>query len=66
MATDADKAKARAAIRRAQSRFGRTTDKARVERRQAFEQARDAGLTLREIGEAAELHHSSVSQILDE
>jgi DNA-directed RNA polymerase specialized sigma24 family protein len=66
MATDAGKAKARAAVRRAQGKFDRTAEKAREERRETFEQARKSGLTLREIGEAADLHHSSVQQILNE
>lgn len=50
------KEKARAEVQRAQSKFAGVDserDRARVARREAFERAREAGLTLREIGEAA-------------
>lgn len=66
--TDDAKRKARAAIKSAQSKFERTGDKheeARKARRESFEQARKAGMTLREIGEAADLHRSRVAEILD-
>ena len=59
--------KARAEVKRAQSKFERTGDKheeARQARRESFERARDAGLTLREIGEAANLHWSRVGDVL--
>lgn len=65
--SDPAKQKARAAIKRAQSRFESTGDKheeARKARRKSFEQARMAGLTLREIGEVADLHRSRVAEIL--
>jgi hypothetical protein len=67
MATDA-KQKARAAVRRAQAKLDRTDERherAREERRESFELARNAGLTLREIGEAAGLHLTRVKEILD-
>lgn len=59
--------KARAEVKRAQSKFERTGNKheeARQARRESFERARDAGLTLREIGEAANLHWSRVGDVL--
>jgi hypothetical protein len=59
---------ARAAVKRAQSRFERTGsqhEEAREARRESFELARKAGLTLREIGEAANLHLTRVKEILD-
>lgn len=67
MAKDA-KDKARADVKRAQSKFQRTGsqhEQARDARRDSFEQARSAGLTLREIGEAADLHLTRVREILD-
>lgn len=68
MAKDA-KDEARAEVERAQSRFARVDserDQARIARRQAFERARDAGLTLREIGDVAGLHLTRVKEILDQ
>ncbi len=56
MARDA-KQKARSDVMRAQSKFERTGSQhedARKARRESFERARKAGLTLREIGEAAD------------
>lgn len=67
--SDPAKQKARAAVKRAQSRFERTDsqrENARKARRESFEQARGAGLTLREIGEAADLHLTRVKEILDQ
>lgn len=61
------KENARAEIQRAQTKFARIDserDQARIARRQAFERGREAGLTLREIGEASGLHRSRVDQIL--
>lgn len=66
--SDPAKQKARAAIKRAQSKFERTGDQheeARKARRESFEQARKAGMTLREIGEVADLHRSRVAEVLD-
>jgi hypothetical protein len=66
MATD-PKQKARADVHRAQSKFERTGDqheKARAARRESFERARKAGLTLREIADAAGLHWSRVGEVL--
>ncbi|HEX8690199.1 MAG TPA: hypothetical protein VF729_08140 [Solirubrobacterales bacterium] len=62
------KEKARADVRRAQSKFEQTGEKheeARKARRESFERARKAGLTLREIGEAASLHWSRVGDALN-
>jgi hypothetical protein len=39
-------------------------EEARQVRRESFERARKAGLTLREIGEAAELHWTRVGNVL--
>jgi len=61
------KAKARDNVRRTQKEFAsaqKDMEKAREARRKSFERARAAGLTLAEIGEAAELHRSRVDQIL--
>jgi hypothetical protein len=65
----ADKArqKALADVRRAQAKFESAqgkADEARKARRQSFELARKAGLTLREIGEAAGLHWTRVGNVL--
>jgi hypothetical protein len=67
MAEDAKKRKAHAEVKRAQSKFERTGEKheeAREARRESFERARAAGMTLREIGEAASLHWSRVGDVL--
>lgn len=64
---DSEKQKARAKVKRAQSRFektGREHEDARAARRASFEGARKAGLTLREIGEAAGLHLTRVREVL--
>jgi hypothetical protein len=61
------KEKARAEVKHAQSRFKRIgvqQEEARKARRESFEHARRAGLTLREIGEAADLHWSRVADVL--
>lgn len=61
------KAKARSDVRQAQKEFARVQrdmEKAREARRKSFEKAKAAGLSLAEIGEAAELHRSRVDQIL--
>jgi hypothetical protein len=66
MATDA-KQKARAGVLRAQAKFERTGsqhEQAREARRESFEQARKAGMTLREIAEVAGLHWTRVGNIL--
>jgi hypothetical protein len=66
MAKDAKKA-ARADVRSAQTKFDRIEnqrEEARKARRESFERARKAGLTLREIGEAADLHWSRVAEVI--
>lgn len=68
MPDDAERKAARAEVQRAQSQFARLDserDQARIARREAFERARKAGLTLREIGEAAGLHLTRVREVLD-
>lgn len=62
------KEKARAEVQRAQSKFAHVDnerDQVRVARREAFERAREVGMTLREIGEAAGLHLTRVREVLD-
>ena len=66
MAGDA-KQKARADVKRAQAKFERAQGQLHEigeERRQSFERARQAGLTLREIAEAAGLHWTRIGNIL--
>jgi hypothetical protein len=66
MADDA-RQKARAEVRRAQAKFEGAqgeVEAARQARRESFERARKAGLTLREIGEAADLHWTRVGNVL--
>ncbi len=61
------KQKARADVKRAQSKFERTGsqhEQAREARRKSFERAREAGLTLREIGEVAGLHWTRVARVV--
>jgi hypothetical protein len=65
--TKDSKEKARADVKRAQSKVERgqgQLERARIARRESFEQARAAGLSLAEIGKAANLHRSRVDQIL--
>lgn len=66
MAEDA-KAKARKAARKAQADFERSYkrhEQVREARRKAFEEAQAAGLSTREIGDAAGLHFTRVAQVL--
>lgn len=66
MAKD-ERQKARADVRRAQVKLEDAQGKveeARQARRESFERARKAGLTLREIGEAADLHWTRVGNVL--
>jgi hypothetical protein len=66
MAKDA-KQKALSEVRRAQAKFESTQNQLGQDsqaRRASFERARKAGATLREIGEAADLHWSSVADAL--
>jgi DNA-directed RNA polymerase specialized sigma24 family protein len=61
------KTKARKAARRAQADFEHTSEKLeqrREARKAAFEKARAAGLSTREIAEAAGLHFTRVARIL--
>jgi DNA-directed RNA polymerase specialized sigma24 family protein len=63
------KAKARKAARRAQTDFEQTSAKLeqrREARRAAFKEARDAGLSTREIAEATGLHFTRVARILQD
>lgn len=61
------KQKVRADVKRAQAKFERSQSQheaIRQGRRESFERARSAGLSLAEIAEAAGLHRSRVDQIL--
>ena len=61
------KAKARNAARRAQADFEQTSEKLeqrREARKTAFEKAREAGLSTRDIAEATGLHFTRVARIL--
>jgi DNA-directed RNA polymerase sigma subunit (sigma70/sigma32) len=69
----ADQQKARDSVRRAQADFEREQKrlqgeraKSRARRRERFAHAQKAGLSLREIGEAADLHLTRVREILRE
>lgn len=66
MPTD-PKQKIQAEVRQAQAKVARAqdqTEQARTVRRETFERARAAGLSLAEIAVAADLHRSRVDQIL--
>lgn len=52
------------AVKAAQAEFSRQTADAHSARRKVFEEAQEAGLTLREIGELAGLHHTTVGEII--
>jgi hypothetical protein len=59
--------KARAELRSAQAAFERAEvqrEKVSTARRESFERAQEAGLTLRDIGEVVGLHHTRVGEIL--
>jgi DNA-directed RNA polymerase specialized sigma24 family protein len=64
MPADPKQEKALAAVREAQARFERDAEAVRAARREAFTEARSAGLTLRQIGEVAGLHHTTVGEII--
>ncbi|HEX5762773.1 MAG TPA: hypothetical protein VFY04_06590 [Solirubrobacterales bacterium] len=61
---DAKGEKARRAVRAAQAKFERDQNAAQEARRKAFAEAQKAGLTLRDIGEEVDLHHTRVLQII--
>jgi hypothetical protein len=56
--------KALQAVQDAQAKFERDQAAAHEARRAAFAAARDAGLSLRQIGEAVGLHHTRILQII--
>jgi len=57
------KQKARKAVREAQAKFEQDAEDVREARRKAFADAQAAGLSLREIAQETELHHSTVAEI---
>lgn len=64
---DAARRKARAAAQMAQAQYAQQQAKlgdAKKARRDAFSQAQAAGLSLREIAEATDLHWTRVGQII--
>lgn len=61
---DAKSEKARRAVRAAQAKFKRDQDAVRKERRKAFAAAQKAGLSLRDIAEEVDLHHTRVAEII--
>jgi hypothetical protein len=58
------KEKARREARKVQADYERQVADARNARRKGFERAHKAGLSLREIGEAVDLHWTTVGGIL--
>jgi hypothetical protein len=65
MPDDAMRKAASEAVRAAQRKFESDNKVARKARREAFAQARAAGLSLREIAKEVGLHYSRVSEILN-
>lgn len=55
---------AREEVRKAQKRYEREQDKARLARSRAFAKAQKSGLSLRQIGELVGLDHSRIRQII--
>lgn len=64
MPDDAQRKAVSDAIKAAQKEFLSQTSSAHAARRKVFEEARQAGLTLREIGDLAGLHHTTVGEII--
>lgn len=64
MADATDQRKARKAVETAQAKFERDRRAASKARSQAFAEAQRAGMSLREIGDAAGLHRSRVAEII--
>ena len=60
----ANEQRALRAVKDAHAKFEREQAKAQESRRKAFAAAQEAGLSLRQIGEAVGLHHTRVSQII--
>jgi DNA-directed RNA polymerase specialized sigma24 family protein len=64
MPDDAERKAAAKAVKAVQKEFLRQTSDAHAARRKVFEEAQKAGLTLREIGELAGVHHTTVGEIV--
>jgi len=58
------KQQARADLRRSQAKFERKAEEAQTLRRESFERAQEAGLSLREIANEVDLHWTRVGEIL--
>lgn len=61
---DAKGEKARRSVRAAQEKFKRDQNAVRNDRREAFAKAQKEGLSLREIAEEVDLHHTRVAEII--
>lgn len=59
------KQKAREDLRRARANYERSAEAAKEARREALEEARAAGLSLREMADEVGLHYSRISEILN-
>lgn len=64
MPDDLKRKAAAKAVKAIQEEFIRQTADAHAARRKVFEEAQKAGLTLREIGELAGIHHTTVGEII--
>jgi DNA-directed RNA polymerase specialized sigma24 family protein len=64
MPEDAERKAAAEAVKAIQKEFLRQTSDAHAARRKVFKQAQKAGLNLREIGELAGIHHTTVGEII--
>lgn len=64
MPDDPKRQAAAEAVKAVQEEFLRQTSDAHAARRKVFEEAQKAGLNLREIGELAGIHHTTVGEII--
>jgi DNA-directed RNA polymerase specialized sigma24 family protein len=64
MPDDAQRKAAAEAVKAIQREFLRQTADAHAARRKVFKEAQSAGLTLREIGELAGVHYTTVGEII--
>jgi hypothetical protein len=64
MPEDAERKAAAEAVKAIQKEFLRQTSDAHAARRKVSQEAQKAGLNLREIGELAGIHHTTVGEII--